>query len=63
MIKAGLELALEGVQQFSFDKGHFYVENVSLNCLAKGTTAKAQATMANAVGAVDYLYSIVLYRM
>ena len=46
-----LNFALEGAQQFSPGKGHFYEENVNLYLnFAKGITAKAQGTHGNCCG-------------
>ena len=49
IIMRALNLILEGAQQFSFGKGHFYEENVNLFWyFAKGTSEIA-------VGAMGYL--------
>ena len=48
-----LNFALEGAEQYSPGKEHFYEENVNLYLnFAKGITAKAQGTHGNCGGCV-----------
>ena len=59
-----LYFSLEGPQQFSSGKGHFYQESVNLYwTFVKGTTAEAQGTTAIAVGARGYFKASFRFRL